>query len=207
MLFDIGEDASFALDSHRIQPPDGKEIGKGFFGSGQTFSVYRFPVVDGLKLTGGPEYTAIENVRGNPGIPLEQHITPAFLGWIGLHWFNGYVLKLDYAHPSVSFYKNESSADRNGPGMQAALKGEKVVQGHPLQQRGSSQRLHRARPAWHPSLSSATLDTGSHNALWLTPELRDQMKADGVLHAEPHGSSQIASVSIDGHPHRSQLPH
>ena len=59
LLFDIGEEASFALDSHRIQPPDGKEIGKGFFGSGQTFSVYRFPVVDHLKLAGGPEYTAI----------------------------------------------------------------------------------------------------------------------------------------------------
>ena len=198
LLFDIGEDASFALDSHRIQPPDGKEIGKGFFGSGQTFSVYRFPVVDHLELAGGPEYTAIPNVRGNPGIPLEQHITPDFIGWIGLHWFNGYVLKLDYAHPSVSFYKNESSADRNGPGMQAALKGEKVVQ------------VIHFNSADHPNVSTvpvllgthpfiATLDTGSHNALWLTPELRNQMKADGVLHAEPHGSFQIASVSIDGH--------
>ena len=82
--------------------------------------------------------------------------------------------------------------------MQAALRGEKVV------------RVIHFNSAGHPNLSTvpvllgtrpflATLDTGSHNALWLTPELRDQMKADGVLHAEPHGSFQIASVSIDGH--------
>lgn len=198
LLFDIGEEASFALNSHRIQPPDGKEVGKGYFGSGQTFSVYRFPVVDHLQLAGGPEYTAIPNVRGNPGLPLEQHITPDFIGWIGLHWFEGYILKLDYAHPSITFYKNDSGAAGSTAGMQAALKGEKVLQ------------VVHFHSGDHPNISAipallgthtflATLDTGSHNTLWLTPELREQLKTEGVLRQQDNGSFELTSISIDGH--------
>ena len=195
LLFDIGEEASLALNSHLVTPPNGKVIGNGFFGSGQTFSVLRFPVVDSLKLLGGPEYTAIQNVRGNPGLPLEQHITPDFIGWIGLSWFQGYLLKLDYARPSVSFFRDQSPGESEA--MPAALKGEKVLQ-----------VLHFSN-AGHPNLPTlpvhigthtflATFDTGSHNVLWLTPELREQLKADGSLHQEEDDSFQLASVSIDG---------
>ena len=198
LLFDIGEESSFSLDSHRITPPNGKEIGKGYFGSGQTFSIYRFPVVDTLKLTGGPEYTAIENVRGNPGIPLEQHITPDFIGWIGLGWFRGYLLKLDYGRPAVTFYQQPSPVAGRDSGTQAALRGEKVLQVLHFNNTG-----HPNLPTLSVQIGShtflATFDTGSHNVLWLSPQLRQQLQKEGLLHQEGRDSFNLASVSIDSH--------
>ena len=198
LLFDIGADSSFVLNSHRVTPPDGKVVGNGSFSSGQTFSVSRFPVVDSLKLAGGPEYTAIENVLGNTGLQLEQHITSDFIGWIGLHWFQGYLFKLDYAKPGVSFYQAHPASASDSAAMQEALRGEKVTQvihfnnvGHPNY---ATLPVHIGT---HTFLAS--FDTGSHNVLWLTPELRDQMKAEGLLHQQGDGSFQLANVSIDGH--------
>lgn len=40
LQFDVGEKESFALNSHKVIPPDGKVVGNGYFGSGQKFSVF-----------------------------------------------------------------------------------------------------------------------------------------------------------------------
>jgi hypothetical protein len=193
LLFDVGDEESFALNSHAIAVPNGKEIGKGFFGSGQKFAVSSFPIVDDLKLAGGPEYTAVPNVRGNSGQQLEENITPDFIGWIGVAFFEGYVIKLNYQHPSVTFYKNDAS----GAGRQAALKGEKVLQVIHFDNSAHSNLI--TFPIKIGSLPFvANLDTGSHDALWLTPELIEKMKAEGTLHCKAD-ECKLSSVSIDNH--------
>jgi len=193
LLFDVGELSSFALNSHRVTPPDGKVIGRGFFGSGQTFSVFRFPVVDDLKLPGGFEYTAVPNVRGNSGQQLEDNITPDFIGWIGLAFFDGYVLKLDYRHPSAALYKD----DANGTGKQSALKGERVLQVIHFDNTG-----HLNLPIFPVKLGSvpftATIDTGSHDSVWLTPGLDEKLSAEHTFQCGP-SSCTLSRVSIDNH--------
>jgi hypothetical protein len=193
LLFDVGEEESFALNTHRVTPPDGKVIGHGFFGSGQTFTVSRFPVVDDLKLADGLDYTAIPNVRGSSGQQLEDNITPDFIGWIGIAFFDGYVIKLDYQHPSVTFYRNDAA----GAGKQAALKGEKVLQVIHFDFAGHRNLL--AIPVKLGNLPFiANLDTGSHDTVWLTPELIKKMKAAGTLHCTTD-ECKLSSVSIDNH--------
>jgi hypothetical protein len=193
LLFDVGEEESFALNTHKVSPPDGREIGHGFFGSGQTFTVLRFPVVDDLKLAGGPDYTAVPNVRGNSGQQLEDNITPDFIGWIGVAFWDGYVFKLDYQHPSVIFYKDDAS----GAGKQAALKGEKVLQ--VIHFDNSRHRNLLTVPVKLGNLPFVgNIDTGSHDGLWFTPELLEKLKAAGMLHCKAD-ECKLSSVSIDNH--------
>jgi hypothetical protein len=193
LLFDVGEKDSFALNSHKITPPNGKVIGSGYFGSGQTFTVSSFPVVDELKLAGGPDFTAVPSVRGSSGQQLEDNITPDFIGWIGIAFFDGYVVKLNYQRPSVTFYKN----DAPGAGKQAALKGEKVLQVIHFDNAGHPNLL--TLPVMIGDLPFvANIDTGSHDTLWFTPELMEKMKAAGTLYCTTDECT-LSNVSIDNH--------
>jgi hypothetical protein len=62
---------------------------------------------------------------------------------------------------------------------------------------------HRNQPTFLAKLGDlpfvATIDTGSHDTLWLTPELIEKMKAAGTLHCAEEDSCTLSSVSIDGH--------
>lgn len=80
LMFDVGEAPALVIDSHTVTPPNGKVVGNGFFGSGQTYDVYRFPVIDSLALAAGLHYETMTDINGNPGIPIEQHITPLLAG-------------------------------------------------------------------------------------------------------------------------------
>lgn len=44
----------------------------------------------------------------------------------------------------------------------------------------------------------ANIDTGSHDVLWLTPELTKKMKAAGSLHCNAT-ECKLSSISIDNH--------
>ena len=176
LIFDVGEESALAINSHRISPPDGVIYGTGYFGSGQTFQVARFPVIDDLKLPGGLEFKGSTHIRGNTGQQLEDNITPDFIGWIGLDFFDGYVMKLDLQKPVVTFYRNDDS----GIGFKAAIEQEQVLQVISFDNKG-----HRNFPVLpvHVGTSAfvATVDTGSHTALWLNAATIAQLTKEGRL--------------------------
>ena len=124
LLFDVADVRAFDLDDHTVTQAGGIASGHGSFGSGQTFDTMSYPVVDELTLGAGLHFSKMSNIRGSPGLPLEQNITPDFIGWIGVDFWNGYVFKLDYQKPSVAFYLDDNKRE----GERAAFAGETLVQ-------------------------------------------------------------------------------
>lgn len=101
LLLDTGEETALAINTDKVTPPNGVEVGRGMFGSGQSFPISRFPIVDTLTLPNGLSYQPVSIVRGQSGKLLERNITPDFLGWIGVDLFNGYLMKLDLQARSI----------------------------------------------------------------------------------------------------------
>lgn len=195
LLFDAGEPAAFAINSHAVTIPCRIKTGTGYFGSGQTFEVMNFPVVDELALPNGLRYTGITNIRGNPGLPIQQHIAPDFIGWIGVEFYAGYVLKLDYAKPAATFYRD----DALGSGEQAAVAGEHVIQTIRFDNHGLRNLLN-FRVKANGTEFLALLDTGSHTAAWLTNEQAASMRQAGSLQDDKDGSMTLSGLEIDGKP-------
>jgi hypothetical protein len=195
LLLDIGEAEALVIDSHTVTPPNGVAIGRGFFGSGQTFESYRFPLVDELTLPENLHYTNLINIHGNPGLPLEQHITPDFIGWIGINFFENYVMKLNEAQSSVSFYHNVPM----GVGEDAAMAGEQIVQAITFET--VSHRSIATFPVTVGGLQFvASVDTGSHTVAWLSHEQVKSMEMAGTLKDEGGGQMLLSGVLINGHP-------
>ena len=194
LLFDTGSAPGLVIDSHVISPPGAVVTGNGFFGSGQTYQTMRFPLIDTLTLPGGLRFTAMRNIRGNPGLPLERHITPEFIGWLGLGFFSGYVAKLDYSKPAVTFYRNDAS----GSGMRAATVGEESFKAIPL---GNPE--HRDIPTYPAKIETMDLigvfDSGSHNTAWLSDQQIGALERAGNLHADAQGNYTVSGLSIDGY--------
>lgn len=193
LLFDIGEADALSLDSHTVHQEGGVTIGRGNFASGQTFEKLRFPVVDELKLGAGLHFEKMTNVLGNPGLPLEQHITPDFIGWIGVPFWQGYVFKLDYATPQVTFYRD----DAKGSGERAAESGETVVQKIAFTNKVVNLPLFPIKLGGQPM--NAVFDTGAHSGAWMLDSEIATLEKAGVLREEGDGFL-LSGITIDGYP-------
>jgi hypothetical protein len=169
----------------------GISSGKGNFGSGQTFERFRFPVVDNLKLSGGLHFEKMTDIPGNPGLPLEQHITPDFIGWIGVPFWQGYVFKLDYAKPSVTFYRDDATGD----GERAAEAGETVLQKIAFTNKTSNITLFPIKLG--DQSTNATFDTGAHSSAWFSDAVIADLKKSGVLR-EDGDDYLLSGITIDG---------
>jgi hypothetical protein len=194
LLFDVGEDPAFTIDSHTVTPPNGVVIGKGFFGSGQTFDVMRFPLIDSLTLAAGVHFEAMTNIPGNFGLPLEQHITPDFIGWIGVRFWKGFVFKLDYAKATVTFYRDDDAHS----GEHKAEAGEKVAQTVSVTRANNGLLYFPVRIG--QIAATGVLDTGAHDSAWMTDEEIVAMEKAGTLHDEKDGNFTVSGITIDGHP-------
>lgn len=194
IMFDLGLDQSMVVDSHTVEIPGKIKTGSGHFGSGQTFERYTYPLVSELTLPGGLRYTDMTNIVGNPGLPIEQHITADFIGWLGVEFFSGYVLKIDYTKPALTFYRDDASCT----GENAALAGERVVRS-----------IHIASSKGHKSLMNlpvmvgstrflATLDTGSHTVIAVNDDQLAALKKEGRLRRENEDKGTLSGLVVDG---------
>lgn len=194
IMFDVGDQEALVIDSSSISPPNGVVVGKGFFGSGQSFDVYKFPLIKELTLANKLRYTNLENVFGNSGLPIKQDITSDFIGWLGVAFFKGYVFKLDYSAPSASFYKS----GEKGVGESAALKGEQVKITISLESKG-----HEEVPTFPMMIGEinyiASLDTGSHNTIWGSESEFERIKKAGTLR-KTGKSWMLHTLKINGKP-------
>lgn len=196
LLFDLGESDALVVNNHTVEAPGAITIGTGQFGSGQTFDSVSYPMLAEAVLPGRRRYTDMSNVRGSPGLPIEQHITPDHIGWLGLNYFTGYVAKIDYARPAVSFYRDDAS----GAGEKAALAGERIVRS-----------IHISRSAEHKNLIYAQLkvgsmdvlalfDTGAHSSIAAAESQLAALKKAGSLRAGDDETSLLSDAVLDGLP-------
>lgn len=123
LMLDTGAAEAFSLNHNPLKLPEGRSIGQGQFGSGQTYEMFLRPYVNNVRLPGGLTYDRLTTFRSQDAKQLER-ITPDFLGWIGYEFWNGYAVKLDYTASKATFY-------RGGP--KAFLKGETIVAALPFE--------------------------------------------------------------------------
>jgi hypothetical protein len=195
LMFDIGNPDIFAVDSSHNFVSGGITTGRGFFGSGQAFTTVRYPTVKSFKLGGCCVFQNSSDVPGYPGALIERAITPAFIGWLGLKFFWGYIVRLDYAHQTVAFYRNDQAGLRR---LAAVTKGEALE----MIKLGDPSRpniptfLVRARGM----RIVGNIDTGSRNELWLSTEQIKALEVKGVLKQQRGDDFLISGLTLDGHP-------
>lgn len=122
LMLDTGELDALALNQNPLKLSEGRPIGQGSFGSGQTFEVILRPSVETIQLPGGLNYHHVTTFRSQNAAQLER-ITPDFIGWLGYYFWDGYAVKFDYGGKQATFYKG---------GPKAFLRGEKVIAAIPF---------------------------------------------------------------------------
>jgi hypothetical protein len=125
LLLDTGIFEALALNHNHLKLPEGRVIGRGAFGSGQTYEKVLRPSVDNVRVAGGLTYSRVTTFRSQDAAQLER-ITPDFLGWLGYMFWDGYAVKVDYKASKATFYKG---------GPKAFLRGETVVAAIPFETR------------------------------------------------------------------------
>lgn len=125
LMLDTGALEAMSLNHNPLKLPEGRSIGQGRFGSGQTYEMFLRPYIDSVRLAGGLSYGRVNTMRSQDARQLEG-ITPDFIGWIGYYFWDGYAVKMDYKASKATFYKG---------GPKAFLKGETVIAALPFETR------------------------------------------------------------------------
>ncbi len=108
-MFDTGAAKSVSMNSLKVDQDDGKVIRTGFVGSGQTFEVLEYPVVNQIKV-GDHLFENVESVTGN-SMDFMYGITTEILGLVGFDFFEGYDFKIDYTRRQLTFYKQSENSN------------------------------------------------------------------------------------------------
>lgn len=170
LLLDTGAFEALVLNHNHLDLPAGRVVGRGAFGSGQTYEKVLRPSVDNVQLPGGLNYGRVTTFRSQDAAQLER-ITPDFIGWLGYQFWDGYAVKVDYKASKASFYKG---------GPKAFLKGETVVAAIPF----GTPKLPN-----NPVLTAkvggldfeTVLDTGQYGNLFADKATLEQLTAAGAI--------------------------
>ncbi len=185
LLLDTGAEEALSLNHNHIKLPAGRVIGRGNFGSGQTFEMVLRPSIDSVRLSNGQTYGRITTVRSQDAAQLER-ITPDFLGWLGYSFWDGYVVKFDYKASKATFYKG---------GSKTFLKGETVV---------AVMTFATPKLPNDPVLTAkigdtdfaTVLDTGQYGAIFADNATLERLKAAGAIKATAGDSDAIDVVAL-----------
>ena len=187
-MLDTGVDQALIINDHHVPVAGGTTIGKGHFGSGETFAVRLIPGLNDIRI-GQLRYAHATQVASQDARQLEE-ITPDFLGWIGFYFWSGYSLKLDYQKLQATFYK--------GP-PEAYLSGERLIAKLPFEIRKLPNH-----PVMHVSIGGidmiASFDTGQYGALYTNAKTKALLIAAGSLtsSSKNDGSFDLKDVVIGG---------
>jgi hypothetical protein len=183
-MLDTGAEQALTINDRRATLEGGAVIGKGFFGSGQTFEIRLRPSVKTIRLgeIDFPEATQVQSQDAR----LLEHITPDFLGWIGYWFWDGYALKLDYKQSRATFY-------RGGP--DDYLHGEQVVAALPFELRKLPNQ-----PVMHIKIGSidfaAAFDTGQYGSVYADRGTLDRLKKDGLVTPDKDDGEKFTVTGI-----------
>jgi len=194
IMFDTGSKEALSLNAHKAPLKDGKVVGKGTFGSGQTYEVKLYPEVAAVAITGGPSYRSIPDVMGQDLSSMEEEITPDFLGFIGHDFYRGYLFKLDYKGNRITFYRQTAARRKS----QDYLSGETVVAVVPFTTRKLPN--HPLVPVTIGGVDFlGTFDTGMDGAVYMTKATQARLTKQRLLTPVPARDDilyNIAGVSL-----------
>jgi hypothetical protein len=191
LLLDTGAFEALVLNHNHIKLPEGRVIGRGAFGSGQTYEKVLRPSVDDLRLAGGLTYGRVTTFRSQDAAQLER-ITPDFLGWLGYSFWDGYAVKVDYKASKATFYKG---------GPKAFLKGETVVAAIPFETRDLPNN-----PVLVAKIGDADfetiLDTGQYGNIFADAATLERLTAAGAIKpvVGEEGSVDVKAVQFSKGP-------
>lgn len=183
LMLDTGALEALALNHNHITLPEGRSIGQGNFGSGQTYEMILRPSVENVRLPGGLSYGRVTTFRSQDSRQLER-ITPDFLGWLGYYFWDGYAVKLDYKASKATFYKG---------GPKAFLKGETLVAAIPFETpKLPNNPVLTARIG---DVDFATvLDTGQYGNIFADAATLERLTAAGAI--KPIADGDDAAVDV-----------
>lgn len=189
LMLDTGAEQALAINDHRVPVANGRTIGTGHFGSGETFAVRLVPELTAIRI-GALHFARATSVQAQDARLLEG-ITPDFLGWLGHHAWAGYAMKLDYRASRATFYKG-------GPG--AYLKGERVIAELPFETRKLPN--HPLMPGRIGGMAIiAAWDTGQYGSLFTDAAGKAALLRSRHLtvSSDKGGAYDLAGLELAGH--------
>jgi hypothetical protein len=168
-MLDTGAESALSINDNRVPVSDARKMGRGLFGSGQTFDTRLVPELRDIRF-GGLTYPLVTFVKSQDARLLEG-ITPDFIGWIGYNAFKTHAFKLDYRTLRATFYKY-GEADY--------LEAERVVAELPFETR----KLPNI-PFMKGSVGDMAFvtlwDTGMHGIMYTSVEGKARLLREGLL--------------------------
>jgi len=184
-MLDTGTGEGLIINDHRVTLEGGTVLGKGFFGSGQTYEKRLRPSVKDIRL-GEMTFPEVTQVQSQDTQLQEEHITPDFLGFIGYWFWDGYALKLDYKQSRATFY-------RGGP--DDYLRGEQVVAALPFELRKLPNN-----PVMHIKVGStdfaAVFDTGQYGLMFVDQDTLNRLKKEGLITPDKNNGEKVTVTGI-----------
>lgn len=169
LMLDTGHRKALAINDRRVPVVDPVAVGRGSFGSGQTFDVRQVPLVKDVRV-GHLRYPHVSQVESQDAAQLER-ITPDFIGWLGHDFWEGYALKLDYRNAQAIFYRGAPDTYLRGENLIAELRYE-------------SRKLPNI-PVVTGKIAgidaTVAFDSGQNGNLFIDAETKARMIAEGAL--------------------------
>ena len=190
-MLDTGIESALSINDHRVPVTDARTIGKGFFGSGQTFEIHLVPEVRDVHIA-ALSYPSVTRVTSKDSRLLENDITPDFIGWFGYTAFANYAMKLDYRTLRATFYR-QGEADY--------LMGERVIAELPFETR----KLPNI-PIMPGSVGDIPVitdwDTGQYGIFYTSEEGKARLLKEGRLtpSKEKPDRLDLHGWELNGHP-------
>lgn len=188
LMLDTGYQGALIINDHRVPVPEGRTIGTGFFGSGQTFEVRLAPEVRDVRV-GGLTYPRVTDVVAQDARLLEG-ITPDFIGWLGYEASATHALEVDYKALQATFHADGDDY----------LAGERLVAELAFETRRlPNVPLMTGQIGDLPILVS--WDTGQYGGFHMTEAGRDRLLREGHLtpSATEPGAFDLQGLTIGGH--------
>lgn len=190
LMLDTGYEGALIVNDHRVATRDGQVIGRGFFGSGETFEVKLVPELTDVRIA-HLTFDRVTDVTTQDARLLET-ITPDFLGWLGYTAFATHALELDYRRLLATFH---------APGQTPGIANERVLADLAYETR---------RLPNHPLMAGrlgdlavvTSWDTGQYGTLYTTEAVKAEMLADGRLVPSPAGPDawDLRGLELSGQP-------
>lgn len=191
LLLDTGIFEALALNHNHLKLPEGRVIGRGAFGSGQTYEKVLRPSVDNVRLAGGLSYSRVTTFRSQDAAQLER-ITPDFLGWLGYLFWDGYAVKVDYKASKATFYKG---------GPKAFLKSETLVAAIPFETRALPNNPVLVAKIGDTDFETV-LDTGQYGNIFANAATLERLTAAGAIKpaADEDGAVDVKAIQFSKGP-------
>ncbi|MBR0558495.1 hypothetical protein [Neokomagataea anthophila] len=188
-MLDTGAQLPLTINNHLIPTKNSIEIGSGFFGSGQHFSIRLVPEIQNIQI--GPVIFPKATFVTSQDARQLENITPDFIGWIGYNAWAHYALKLDYRQSKAVLYRGQPAT---------YLHGEQVLATLPLVTRKlPNHPIMRATIGSTPVITA--WDTGQYGTLYTSTSEKAHLLQNGQLKPSTTdaGNFDLSGLRINGH--------